>query len=66
MRVQQTGDRDPLRGVAQPAGAPAAITTFGVNTPTRGESCDQEATKKDKCPVVDTIHNVDASSDFIA
>jgi len=38
----------------------------GVNTPTRDELyCHQEATKEDKCPVVDAIHNVDAWSHFI-
>jgi hypothetical protein len=38
----------------------------GLNTPTRDELyCHQEATKEDKCPVVDAIHNVDAWSHFI-
>jgi hypothetical protein len=38
----------------------------GVNSPTRDELyCHQEATKEDKCPVVDAIHNVDAWSHFI-
>ena len=38
----------------------------GVNTPSRDELyCHQEATKEDKCPVVDAIHNVDAWSHFI-
>ena len=38
----------------------------GVNAPTRDELyCHQEATKEDKCPVVDAIHNVDAWSHFI-
>jgi hypothetical protein len=38
----------------------------GLNTPTRDELyCSQEATREDKCPVVDAIHNVDAWSHFI-
>jgi len=38
----------------------------GVNTPTRDEMyCDQGATKDDKCPVIDALHNADAWSHFI-
>ena len=38
----------------------------GVNTPSRDELyCHEGATKEDKCPVVDAIHNADAWAHFI-